>query len=161
MTLSVTPLLDAVPIGAPVRIKLELKNNSDSPIAVPESLSLKSEHVTGAVSDGSQAKRSFRSIFRCIEEHSLGVLKPGASILADMTLLRGLEGALFPGPGLHGVDVRLDWEIDGIGVGVTGSASVMITPPVDDDHAATAKHTLSAPDLLLTVAVGGLSLIHI
>ncbi len=155
LTLSVTPLLDAVPIGAPVRVKIELKNNSDSPIGVPESLSLKSEHITGSVSDGSQSRRSFRSIFRCMEEHSHNILKPGGSISADMTLLRGLQGALFPNPGLHNVNVRVDWEIDGIEVNVAGSASVMVTPPLDESHATAAKHTLSAPDLLLTLAIGG------
>ena len=76
LRLSVEPLLDVIPIGAPVRVKVTLTNRSDSPIEVPASLSLKSENVTGQVRDPSQAARAFRSIIRCVEEHELTVLKP-------------------------------------------------------------------------------------
>ncbi len=155
LELRIEPLLDAVPIGAPVRVKMTLTNHSDSAIEVPDHLTLKSEHVTGIVSDPNQTRRSFRSLMRCIEEHEVTVLKPGAKMTGDMTLLRGLDGALFSTPGLHNIAVNLSWEISGITVNVAGSNSVMITPPVDDAHAVAAKATLSEPDLLLTLAIGG------
>ncbi len=47
LVLSVTPLLDSAPLGAPVRVNVELSNDTDMPLPVPASLSLKSEHVSG------------------------------------------------------------------------------------------------------------------
>jgi len=155
LSVTVEPLLDAVPIGAPVRVKVTLTNNSDSPIEVPDCVSLKSEHVTGKVINPANSHRSYRSIMRCVEEHDLLVLKPGKSTSEDMTLLRGLEGALFPAPGLHTIEVNIGWEVDGVGLRVGGSTNVMITPPVNESHASAAKIALSEPDLLLTLAIGG------
>ena len=119
------------------------------------SLSLKSEHVSGRVVGPSGDGRSFRSVMRCIEEHDHASLKPGGKIYADLTLLRGAERALFPAPGLHTVEVDVAWEMDGMPVRVSGSAPVMVTPPVDDSHAAAATKALTTPDLLLTLAIGG------
>lgn len=155
LALRVEPLLVSIPIGAPVRVRVTLTNNSDAPMDTPKSLSLKSEHVTGRVTDSSNTSRSFRSLLRCIEEHEHAVLKPGASISADLTLLRGAEGALFPSPGLHSVDIDVAWEMDGMPVRVSARAPVMITPPVDESHAEAAVVTLTTPDLLLTLAIGG------
>jgi len=155
MELKVELLLDSVPIGAPVRIRVTLTNRSDATLDAPETLSLKSEHVSGRVVDPSGARRSFRSLVRCIEEHEHKPLKPGDSLAADITLLRGAEGALFPAPGLHRVEVDVAWEMNGMPVRVGAGAPVMVTPPADDSHARAAMATLSAPDLLLTLALGG------
>ena len=155
MALRVEPLLDSVPIGAPVRVRVTLTNNIDAPIDAPQSVSLKSEHVSGRVVDPSGASRSFRSVMRCIEEHDHEVLKAGASIYADITLLRGSEGALFPSSGVHQVEIDVAWELDGMPVRVSARASIMVTPPMDGSHAKAALVTLAAPDLLLTLALGG------
>lgn len=156
LALRVEPLLESVPIGAPVRVTLMLTNRSDSPIEVPHTLSLKGEHVSGRVRDASSmAARSFRSVMRCVEEHQTRVLGPGESMSEDMTLIRGREGALFPSPGLHRIDVDVIWEIGGVEVRISGGTSVMVTPPVDASHADAARRTLTEPDLLLTVAIGG------
>ena len=154
-SLTVEPLLDVIPIGAPVRVKVTLTNRSDSPIEVPETLSLRSGHVTGQVLDPSQTARDFRSIMRCLEEHNLAILKPDQSKSADMTLLRGMDGALFPAPGLHQISVNIAWEIDGVQVNLAGSSSVMVTPPVVEAHAIAANASLSEHDLLLCLAIGG------
>lgn len=155
MTLRIEPLLDTIPIGAPVRVRVTLTNNSDAPIDAPQSVSLKSQHVSGRVVDPSGASRSFRSVMRCIEEHEHEVLKAGASIYADITLLRGSEGALFPSSGLHQVEIDVTWEMDKMPVRVSAQVPIIVTPPVDDSHAKAALATLTAPDLLLTLAFGG------
>ena len=155
LSLKVEPLMDAVPIGAPVRVKLILTNHTDTPIEVPDDISLKSEHLTGSVRDPGLTDRSFRTIVKCLEEHEHSVLKPKSSASADVTLLRGGDGALFATPGLHEIGMTLAWGIDGVEVAVSGSGSVMITPPQDDTHAAAAKVALSEPDLLLSLAIGG------
>jgi hypothetical protein len=155
MVLEVEPLRTAIPIGAPVRVKVTLTNASDAAMDAPETVSLKSEHVTGRVIDPSGTSRGFQSVVRCIEEHEHAVLKAGGSIDADITLLRGADGALFPAPGLHRIEIDVAWEMDGMPVKVSGTASVMVTPPVDESHAQAAVATLTAPDLLLTLAIGG------
>ena len=155
LQLNVEAYLDSTPIGAPVRIRVTMTNVSDQAMMVPDSLSLKSEYVSGKVTDPSGMARSFRSVMRCVEEHQLAELKPGGSMSADITLLRGAEGALFPAPGLHTITVDVAWDMDGMPVRASGTAPTMITPPVDDSHAKAATTTLTSPDLLLTLAIGG------
>lgn len=155
LTLKVEPLHDTVPVGAPVRVRLTLTNDSDGPVEVPDTLSLKGEHVSGRTVDTAGITRTFCSIFRCIEDHEHAVLQPGASMTADMTLLRGAEGALFPAASMFRVEVDVSWEMAGMPVSVSAGAAVMVTPPVDESHGQAAMQVLSAPDLLLTLAIGG------
>lgn len=155
LTLKVEPLDAAVPIGAPVRVRLTLTNESDSPLEVPDTLTLKGEHVAGRTVDMAGVARSFRSIFRCIEDHRHEVLKPSASMTADMTLLRGAEGALFPAAGMYRVVVDVTWQMGGLPVRASAGAPVMVTPPVDEGHGRAAMQVLSSADLLLTLAIGG------
>lgn len=155
LMLNLETLLDATPIGAPVRIRVALTNISDTPLDAPASLSLKSEYVSGRVIDPSGTSRSFRSVMRCIEEHEHQVLKPNTSMTSDITLLRGAEGALFPSPGLHQIEVNVAWDMNGMPVRVSSKVSVMVTPPVNNSHAKAAISTLMAPDLLLTLVFGG------
>ncbi|MFT6387320.1 MAG: hypothetical protein ACJAUP_000691 [Cellvibrionaceae bacterium] len=155
LLLEVEPLLSAVPIGAPVRVSVTLTNDSDSSIQVPDTLSLKDGHVSGEVIDPSQGRRSFCSVMRCLEEHELHSLKPGSSLTSDMTLLRGADGALFPQSGLYTVRLNTTWKIDGVDVRVSGQRNLMISPAEDEQHAIAALVTLSEPDLLLTLAIGG------
>ncbi len=155
LELKVEPLMDAVPIGAPVRVKVTLTNHSDSAMEVPDSLSLKSEHVSGRIVDPAATVRGFQSVMKCVEEHAHEVLKPGASMSADLTLLRGRDGALFPAPGLHKIVVDVCWEMNGMAVKVSGKDSVMVTHVEDNAHAVAAKAALTEPDLLLTLAIGG------
>lgn len=155
LSLKAEPLLDSIPIGAPVRLRVTLENTCDTPINVPDSLSLKSEYLSGQVIDPAGTARSFRSIMRCIDEHEHQVLKPGDSIAADITLLRGMDGALFPSPGLYEIRINVFWDMAEMPVKVSTQIPVMVTPPVDDSHGKAAVKTLSTPDLLLTLALGG------
>ena len=155
LALTVEPLDEAVPIGAPVRVRLTLTNQSDSPVEVPDTLTLKGEHVAGRTVDTAGVARTFRSIFGCVEDHRHEVLQPGASMTADMTLLRGAEGALFPAAGMYRVELDVTWAMAGLPVRVSAGAPVMVTPPVDASHGRAAMHVLSSPDLLLTLAIGG------
>jgi hypothetical protein len=155
LTLTVSPLLPAVPIGAPVRVSFTLTNTSSQPLPVPASLSLKDGFVKGKVVDPSGTIRTFRPIVLCVEGHELRALEPNDSMSHSLTLLRGAQGALFPMAGPHQVIVEVDWELDGFPVGVTGQTTVMVTPAVDADHADAALKILSTPDALLTLAIGG------
>jgi len=155
LELSVSALLPVLPIGAPVRVDYLLRNVSDEPLPVPASLSMKSGSVSGSVVDPSGTVRTFRSIVRCLDEHPLHQLAPAESMAHSVTLLRGAEGPLFPASGIHRIIVRVEWDDGGLPVAVVGETSVMVTAAVDDRHAEAALQILSAPDALLTLAIGG------
>lgn len=155
LALKVRPLLAEVPIGAPVRINFRLTNRSDRPVAVPADLSLKGEAVSGYVVDPSGTERSFRTVVRCVEDHTFADLGPGKSVSESLTLMRGAEGALFGAPGVYRVGVEVHWEVDGVVATVHGETSVMVTAAVDALHAAAAHRVLSTPDAHLVLAIGG------
>lgn len=155
LSLRVGLVLDSVPIGAPARVELTLENQSDYPLMVPSSLSLKRGAVRGRVVDPAGTVRTFRSILQCIEDHELRTLGPHERMSGSMTLLRGAEGSLFPTSGAYRISVDVEWEVDGVSVGVTGEASLMVTGAVDQEHAAIALEVISTPDALLALALGG------
>jgi hypothetical protein len=155
LELRVLPLIEAVPIGAPVRANLELINLSDQPQLVPGSLSLKAGFVSGTVTDPTGTVRTFMPLVHCVEEHPLRVLKPGEIITESVTLLRGGQGALFPASGPHQITVDVRWPAGEAEIVVTGSTTVMVTAAVDESHARAANAILSTPDTLLTLVIGG------
>jgi hypothetical protein len=155
LVLEVKPLLNEVPLGAPVRVGISLVNRSGHAMRVPSDLSLKGEFVSGYVLDPSGAMRSFRTVIRCIEEHPFRVLGPGEAMEDSMTLMRGAEGALFGAPGLHYVVVEVQWDTDSVTARVAGTASVLVTGATDANHAAAAHKVLATPDAHLVLAIGG------
>jgi hypothetical protein len=155
LALEVVPLLGEVPIGAPVRIEYRLVNRSDQPIAVPAAIGLKSEAVSGTVEGPSGKVRSFRTVVRCVEDHTFTVLEPGDSLAESATLMRGAEGALFGTSGLHRISLEVHWEVGNAVAIARGEASVLVTGAVDEKHAAAAHRVLSTPDAHLVLAIGG------
>ena len=155
LQVKVSALLESVPIGAPVRVDLELVNTTDQPIPVPASLSLKSGNVCGQVIDHSGAERNFWPLIRCIDEENVRELDPGKTMSHSLTLLRGPQGALFPSPGTHQISVDVNWDIDGYPVKASGGTNIMVTPPVDEAHSKAALKVISTPDALLTLVIGG------
>lgn len=155
LEVQVSSLLEAVPIGAPVRVNFRLVNNGSVPVPVPSRLSIKTGHVAGKVIDSSGTARTFSPIVRYLDEAEMQMLEPGQSLGDSLTLLRGLDGALFPSPGLHRVIITLTWDAGGYLVQLSGETSVMITPPVDEEHAKAALKILTTPDTLVTLVVGG------
>lgn len=155
LKLSVQPLLDSVPLGAPVRINVELTNTTNEPLFAPTNLSMKSGCVRGIVVDPAGAVRTFSPLQLCIEEHPVDNLNPSQSLDHSITLLRGAQGALFPMPGAHRIIVEVHWDNGGLEATVTGETSVMVTSAVDEAHAQAALKVLSTPDALLTLVLGG------
>jgi hypothetical protein len=155
LELTVLPLLPAVPIGAPVRVDVVLRNAGREPVPAPVDLSLKAGSVRGTVTGPSGVTRSFRPLVRHTEPRALEELAYGQQRTCSLTLLRGSEGALFPEAGDHAVEVQMEWESDGVVLRLTGSGVVAIAPAVDEAHAEAARRILDAPDSLLTLVLGG------
>jgi hypothetical protein len=155
LELTVTPLLEAVPLGAPVRFNLKLTNTGKTPVFAPSKLSMGAGTVFGAVTDPSGAARPFAPLVLCVDEDHTSMLDPGKSIEGSITVLRGGQGALFPSPGRYQVRVDARWDAAGVMYSVNGAADVMVTASVDDAHAVAALRVLSTPDALLTLVMGG------
>ena len=162
LQLELKPLLTEVPLGAPVRVELKLTNNSHAPISVPARIDLKSNVLKGGVTDSSGRQRTFTSLFKCMDEEPLTELKPNASIIKSVTLLRGGEGALFQSSGVSTISVQLRWSLkDESGVPtyaeVSGSNTVFVYGPITESHARYAHKVLTSPDLQLLLVLGSTS----
>ena len=143
-----------MPIGAPVRVTTALQNSGGDDVIVPDDLSLKAGHASGAVTDPVGTRRSFRPLVRRTDRRT-SPLRAGETRTGAATLLRGAEGALFPMPGPYTIEVRLEWDVDGVPFAVSGEAAVMVLAAVDVAHAEAALRVLTTPDALLTLALGG------
>jgi len=155
LKMTVTPLTKTVPIGAPVRVTVEVENTSDTDIPFPKSMSLSSGAISGSVSDPSNMDRTYRGLVVGLDEEELGEIKAHTIQTHDMTLLRGGQGALFQTAGVHNIRVELAWEIDELPVKISSDTRLMITPALNKEHAEAALTVLDCPDLLLTLALGG------
>lgn len=155
LIVAVTPLLEVVPLGAPVRVRIVLQNTSDKPVIVPDSLSLRSSSIKGKVETPCGKEKGFQSIFLCPDGIQKKELAPGEALSHDLTLLRGADGALFAGCGLHKIMVEVEWESDAVTNLVSGSCYVMITAAVDEGHAKAATRILTTPDVHLVLIMGG------
>ena len=155
LELRVTAVLEAVPIGAPVRVNLQLINIGEQPQIVPKSLSLKHGFVRGTVTDPAATVRTFLPLVRCLDEHELDILEPGTTITHSLTLLRGGQGALFPSAGPYTISVDVHWPAGEAEILVSAETTVMITGAVDEAHARAAHRVLSTPDALVTLVIGG------
>ncbi len=155
LQLTVTPLQDVLPIGAPVRLEISLLNISSEYLPAPGDLNIKNGCIAGKVTDPTGNVRSFKSVIICVDETPLKNLKPGEKITDSLTLLRGVEGALFSVSGSYTIEVEVSWDLKGGHVTITDEANVYVTPAVDDAHARAAMKVLSTPDTLLSLAITG------
>ncbi|MHA2250464.1 MAG: hypothetical protein ACXAD7_08880 [Candidatus Kariarchaeaceae archaeon] len=160
LTLSLAPLMEIVPLGAPVRVNFDLSNESDNPITVPKRISMKSGTISGSVISPSGKQRPYSTIIRCIEDDDFQLLSNNEKVSGSVTLLRGREGALFPESGLHKITMQVSWEIKGIKFRKSADTNILITPAVDIDHAKIAMRLLSTPDTLLSLVISGDHLIE-
>ncbi|MCI0538295.1 MAG: hypothetical protein L0Z50_24070, partial [Verrucomicrobiales bacterium] len=156
--LYLTPLLESVPYGAPVRIRLQLENVSGTAQeAVPESLHLKSGLVSGSVVHQFGQPRAFEALMvgDDYDRYRPTPLPPGQSQCHSVTLLRGHEGPLFASEGTYTVQVRVTWRYRGKNVFVEGRATVQVTPPNHVQHKMAARNLLDNPQSLFALVVGG------
>ena len=167
LELELIPLLNEVPIGAPVRVDIKLTNNSDAAVTIPARIDLKSTSLQGVVKDATGTERSFRSLIGCVDELPLTDLAPKESVTKSLTLLRGGDGALFPISGVSEISVTLRWALPSAGetgllpdAAVQGSTTVFITGASSASHAKAAHKLLTTPDAHLVLALGGTHLMH-
>ncbi|OCK96278.1 uncharacterized protein K441DRAFT_58503 [Cenococcum geophilum 1.58] len=155
--LSVTPTLSEIPLGAPVRLELKLRNNAGKggfPVQVPADIGLRSGFIQGTVMTPAGVSKTFRSIV-VNDGGTYKVLAPGEETTASITLLRGAEGALFASTGLYNVSVEVKWDVQEAVASVVGLTTVLVTGSKDESHAAAAHKLLTSPDAHLVLVLGG------
>jgi hypothetical protein len=155
--LSVTPTTSEVPLGAPVRLELTLRNASGEggyPVQVPADIGLRSGFMQGTVTTPAGVSKTFRSIF-VSDDSAYKVLAPGEETAASLTLLRGAEGALFASTGLYDINVEIKWDLEDAVASVVGFTTVLVTGTKDETHAAAAHKLLTCPDAHLVLVLGG------
>lgn len=155
LTLKATPLQEVLPLGAPVRVNLELTNTSDQPAVAPQRLNMKTGVVKGSVTNPSGQTKHFSSFILCLDDDGTVSLQPGESIKDSITLLRGPQGALFAAAGLYRIKVDLHWEADGGEFQTSAETDIIVTPAVEPSHAKAALKVLTTPDVLLVLVLGG------
>ena len=155
LEMKVSAELETIPLGAPVSINFSLINNSDELKRVPKELGLENGNITGKVIDPSGTERIYSPIILCLDEEDTSIIGKDESINGSITLLRGAQGALFPLAGVYNIIVEASWETNGLQQRSVGTTNVMVTPPVDEDHAKAAYKIISNPDSLLVLAIGG------
>lgn len=148
---TITPV---APLGAPVRIEIELTNTSKYAVRVPADIGLKGGRLGGRTKHAQGLVHRFRPFVRCNDSRRLQVLAPGDSLRASLTLLRGSDGPLFSAPGLTQVDLELAWVLNSRRVVLSCTAHVMVTPPEDAQHAALALELLTTPEAMLLMVMG-------
>ncbi|KAE8306219.1 hypothetical protein BDV41DRAFT_559404 [Aspergillus transmontanensis] len=154
LKLEVQPLHRVVPLGAPVRVTVKLTNTSSVFVRAPSDISLKSGFVRGYVTDVSGPPRTFSPLV-LTDDNPINDLQPGESVDAELTLLRGPDGALFPTAGVSDITVKVSWAVGDTAAAVVGKASVMVTSHKDDKHAEAAYKVLATPDVHLVLVLGG------
>jgi hypothetical protein len=154
VSLSISPVRGEVPLGAPVRLEVELINDGATAIRAPKTVGLASGYVQGSVMATGGAVRTFRSLF-ISGDTPMADLAGGDSVSSSITLLRGGDGALFPSMGLFTIDLAVSWGIGDAVTNITASTSVLVTGVESAGHAAAAHKLLTTPDAHLVVIFGG------
>jgi hypothetical protein len=155
LKLHVEPLLEVVPIGAPVRVEFRLSNHGRRPVEGPASLNVRDGAVRGRVIDPAGVERAFLPLIRCIDADETRELKPKEKLSHGITLLRGGDGALFPIPGVHRIVLEVTWRAGQRVATVSGETSVIVTGPETHKHAVAAHRMLTVPNAMLTLVLGG------
>ena len=145
----------AVPLGAPVRMEVVLRNGSKRAVMIPGDLvpSGGSAHVLTI--DPLGKTRLARSIVCCSERSHERVLVEGDEVRRGMTLMWGAREPLFPIPGNYKVVVRLELKIAGRRQTLQEASDVRVTQARTATHRQVARELHRNPSLRIVEEIGG------
>lgn len=153
LVLEVSPLLAEFPLGAPVRLNLQLHNRGKTIQKVPL-LRLKAGNLSGWVKRGDSVL-GFLPMARSMDDRRLGVLNPQGSSSGSICLLRGPDGPLFGVPGPSTITVRLEWYDEKVRYLLSSTCEVQIAGFTNDRHLKVARKLIDTQDTLAGFAIGG------
>jgi predicted Zn-dependent protease len=158
LDLTVTPYVGEVPLGAPVRVSVTLKNNTATPVYVPKDIGLAAPFISGTVIDAAGSARKFHPMICYDKVDEFVYLQKGETVQTSLTLLGGSNGPLFPVSGLSRIFVKVQWpeNLDSdVAFAARGETTILVTPPVDGNHAAAAHKILATPTAAGVLVFGG------
>ncbi len=155
LDLTVEPVRRRLPLGAPLRLDLELRAAKGSH-EVP-SLSFRSDSIRARVIDPSGTARPINPLVL----EPVPLLQPLKPLKANsskygMTLVRGPDGWLMLSPGFYRVEIDLTWDTSDSGVRmwhVAAGCDVMVEAAGSPEHADMAFEVMSTPDVLTSMVL--------
>ncbi|MCH9649650.1 MAG: hypothetical protein K0U98_15530 [Deltaproteobacteria bacterium] len=156
LKLKIVPLSPTLPLGAPLRVTIELEASADLDWA-PRSMNLRSGEVFGRVIAPSGTSRSFMTMVRDVDSNYSSKMKKGDTRRHDMTLLRGAQGPLLPSPGLFQVEVSVEWDSSKNGwrsFRIDAQTSILVMPPENWRQGGVALRILGEPETLPLLVLG-------
>ena len=154
--LEAEPVTGTIPLGAPLRLELQLRNSSQREFVAPKRPDFDSGTLSGTVTGPGGVSRSFQTMLRELSDAStLEALAPEESRSHAVTLLRGADGPLFAAPGMHEIELTASWWVDGHRFHTRTTTQVLVTGVQSAKHAEAAKAVLSTPNTLVAMVVGG------
>jgi hypothetical protein len=153
LALSLTAVQEVLPLGAPARLEIALVNSSELPVLAPAKLTFRGGDIRGKVIDPAGTVRSFIPLVQCVESQPLAELPSGGSLTHSVTILRGPQGALFPGAGLYRIVVEVYWSEGSVTRGLSADASLLVAAAQTPGQAQAAYDVLTSPETLSTIAL--------
>lgn len=147
-----------LPLGAPVRLELQVRNHSAGTVAIP-SLKLSHTHLTVMMQGPAGVERRIQPLVHVTSKSEAGSMTLGSSEFQAhaLTLAWGDRGYLFPGPGQYQIQVRwLRSRGNRAPYLLTGKTTVLVRDEVFKMKDGTVLRALmSNPDVLKILAFGG------
>jgi hypothetical protein len=138
MVLVVEPVREVFPFGAPIRLDYTLCNHGRT-MDVPNDISLRGGYVMGRVTGPDRVRRFFRCLFRscdmAVTDGRLEKLESGQQREGGMTLLRGIDGPLFPKAGAYEIELEMRWDAKDQTHRVVGQTFVTVAAADPNDPA--------------------------
>jgi hypothetical protein len=144
----------SLPLGAPVRVDLELRNVGARPRWAPGRLSLATPFVKGWVVGPDGSEHAFRSLFKSFWIDSGSEVAAGETRQGSITLLRGWRGALFHRPGQHEVWLEVEWSEAGEIHCARQRMKIDVQPSATREEARAARRLLTTPATLGCLVIG-------
>jgi hypothetical protein len=154
LRLEALPFAEEIPLGAPARIQLTLRNLGPETVTGP-ALRLKSGHISGAVIGDDGLERPFLPLAETLDALDSKSIPAEQPTQGSLTLLRGPDGPLFPTPGRYTVRVELRVFLRRRYYLFTANTKITVRPFEDDKQRRIATLLLETRQSLLTLAVGG------
>ncbi len=164
LRIKLEPQLKEYPAGAPIRVNLEIINQSTTAneAEVPSYLQLHSGLMKGMVQAAAEKDDSAPMVIQQVlyfaDEDSWEKLPASASKIHSFTLLNSGDRLLFSNPGEYKLAIELSWSSnDGRVYRVPANTSITIAPVSSqaEKHTLLIKEISDTPELFLLLALGG------
>jgi hypothetical protein len=132
LQLELRPNKRRVKLGEPLSITWQLTNNGPQAITIPGDLRVEAQHVAIGVTSPHGKNKRMPSFVIQTDGDALVQLKPGEGAEGDSMLFWSSSGFAFETPGMHTIDVQIQWNDGGRLYGVTASADVWVDYPVTE-----------------------------